>query len=136
MDQIRELNKKTIEQFREHRGGGPLRGRPLLLLTTRGRKSGRPYTTPVMYRPDGDRLLVFASCMGAPSHPDWYLNLVADPKVTVEVGAETYEATAVVVTGEERERLWAVTKEQYPFFTEHEARTEREIPVIALERLP
>src|SRR5579883_1415658 len=95
-------NRQLIEEFRAHRGelGGPFKDRPLLLLTTTGAKSGQPYTTPMMYIRDGDRLLVIASNIGAPKHPDWYYNLVAHPEVTVEVGTETYRARAVVPAGE------------------------------------
>src|SRR5260221_6901791 len=129
-------NRQLIEEFRAHRGktGGPMEGRPLLLLTTIGAKSGQLRPTPIMYIPDGDRLLVIASNIGAPAHPDWYRNLVAHPEVTVEVGSETFEATAVVAEGSERQRLWSRIVELYPFFTEHQAKTSRQIPVIALER--
>ncbi len=130
-------NRQLVEEFRAHRGEpeGPFAKRPLLLLTTAGAKSGRQYTAPMMYIRDGDRLLVIASNVGAPKHPDWYRNLVAHPEVTVEVGVETYRATAVVTEGEERQRLWSKIVEQAPFFTEHQAKTSREIPVVALERL-
>lgn len=132
----KEYNRKLIEEFRANRGiqGGPFEGRPLLLLTTTGARSGRSYTAPMMYVPEGNRLLVIASNIGAPVHPDWYHNLVAHPEVTVETGTETFEATAVVTAGEERRQLWDRLVEQYPFFTEHQAKTTRQIPIIALER--
>jgi deazaflavin-dependent oxidoreductase (nitroreductase family) len=131
-----DYNRRLIEEFRATRatGGGPLDGRPLLLLTTTGAKSGQSRTTPIMYIPDGDRLLVIASNAGAPAHPDWYHNLVAHPGVGVEVGKETFDATAVVIEGAERERLWTRIVELYPFFAEHQAKVTRQIPVIALER--
>ncbi len=131
-----DYNRRVIEEFRADRGkpGGRWEGRHLLLLTTTGARSGLPRTTPMMYIPDGDRLLVIASNIGAPAHPDWYRNLVAHPEVTVEVGSETFEATAVVAEGSERQRLWSRIVELYPFFTEHQAKTSRQIPVIALER--
>lgn len=131
-----DYNRQVIEEFRANRGtgGGPWAGRPLLLLTTTGARTGRPYTAPMMYMPDGDRLIVFASNIGAPRHPDWYHNLVAYPDVTVEAGDETYEATATVTEGAERERLWATAIAQYPFFTEHQAKTNRQIPLVALRR--
>jgi deazaflavin-dependent oxidoreductase (nitroreductase family) len=136
MPDLTEYNRKLIEEFRATRNqsGGPMSGRPLVLLTTTGAKSGRRHTTPMMYIPDGDRLLVVASNAGAPAHPDWYRNLVAHPRVTVEVGTETYDATAVVLEGAERERIWTRIAEQYPFFAEHQAKVAREIPVVALER--
>jgi deazaflavin-dependent oxidoreductase (nitroreductase family) len=129
-------NRQLIEEFRAHRGksGGPMEGRPLLLLTTTGAKSGQLRTTPVMYIPDGDRLLVIASNAGAATHPDWYRNLVAHPEVTVEVGNETYKAIAMVTEGSERQRLWTRVVELYPFFADHEAKTTRQIPVIVLRR--
>jgi deazaflavin-dependent oxidoreductase (nitroreductase family) len=129
-------NRQLIEEFRAHRGksGGPMEGRPLLLLTTTGAKSGQLRTTPVMYIPDGDRLLVIASNAGAATHPDWYRNLVAHPEVTVEVGNETFKAIAIVTDGSERQRLWTRVVELYPFFAEHEAKTTRQIPVIVLRR--
>ncbi|HKI92507.1 MAG TPA: nitroreductase/quinone reductase family protein, partial [Gaiellaceae bacterium] len=98
-----------------------------------GRKSGRKHTTPMVYTRDGDRLLVYASKAGAPAHPDWYLNLVANPDVTVEVGAERYRATAVPLEGEERDRRFAEQAERFSAFAEYQAKTERVIPVVALE---
>jgi deazaflavin-dependent oxidoreductase (nitroreductase family) len=136
MPDLSDYNRKLIEEFRANRDkpGGPMPGRPLLLLTTTGAKSGRRHTTPMMYIRDGDRLLVVASNAGAPAHPDWYRNLVAHPHVTVEVGSETYDATAVVLEGAERDRIWARIIEQYPFFAEHQAKVTRQIPVVALEQ--
>jgi deazaflavin-dependent oxidoreductase (nitroreductase family) len=131
-----DWNRQTIEEFRANKGkvGGRWEGRPLLLLTTTGAKSGKRHTTPTMYLRDGDRLLVFASKGGAPTNPDWYHNLLAHPEVTVEVGPETYQATATVITGEERDRLYARQAELYPQFADYQAKTTRKIPVIALER--
>ncbi|MHB8600773.1 MAG: nitroreductase family deazaflavin-dependent oxidoreductase [Ktedonobacteraceae bacterium] len=136
MDQ-KDYNRQLIEEFRANRGkaGGPFEGRPMLLLTTTGARSGQSRTTPMMYVPDGARLLVIASNVGAPIHPDWYHNLVTHSEVTVEVKDEIYKATAIVTEGAERERLWASIIAQYPFFTDHQAKTTRQIPVIALERL-
>jgi deazaflavin-dependent oxidoreductase (nitroreductase family) len=136
MIDMKDYNRQVIEQFRAERGkpGGRWAGRPLLLLTTRGARSGQPNTTPIMYVHDGDRLLVIASNAGAPVHPDWYRNLVAHPEVTVEVGTETFDATAVITEGAERQQLWTRIVALYPFFTEHQAKASRQIPVIALER--
>jgi deazaflavin-dependent oxidoreductase (nitroreductase family) len=129
-------NRQTIEAFRANGGkvGGMWEGRPLLLLTTTGAKSGRRHTTPTMYLRDGDRLLIFASKGGAPTHPHWYHNLLAHPEVTVEVGPETYQAITTVITGEQRDRLYARQAERYPQFADYQSRTSRTIPVIALER--
>jgi deazaflavin-dependent oxidoreductase (nitroreductase family) len=88
----------------------------------------------MMFHRDGARLLVIASNIGAPRHPDWYLNLAANPRVTVEVGEETYEASAATAEGEERERRWPMVKESSPFFADHEASTSRTIPVVVLTR--
>jgi deazaflavin-dependent oxidoreductase (nitroreductase family) len=88
----------------------------------------------MMYIPDDDRLLVIASNAGAPTHPDWYRNVAAHPRVTVEVGTDTYDATAIVVEGEERVRIWSSIVERYPFFADHQAKITRQIPVIALMR--
>ncbi|HEU4426348.1 MAG TPA: nitroreductase family deazaflavin-dependent oxidoreductase [Pilimelia sp.] len=130
---MRAHNRKVIEDFRANKGAGD---RALLLLTTTGARSGLPRTTPMMYVPDGDRLLVIASNAGAPAHPQWYRNLVASPRVTVEVGAEAYEATAVVLAGDEREDRWRMIVERYAFFTEHQAKISRQIPLVALQRTP
>ena len=131
-----DYNSQLIEEFRANRNkvGGPFADRPLLLLTTIGAKSGQHRTTPMMYIPDGDRLLVIASNIGAPAHPAWYHNLVAHPEVTVEVGNETFPATAIVTEGAEREQLWAKIVGLHSFFADHQTKTTRQIPVIALER--
>ncbi len=129
-------NLQLIEEFRANRdkADGPFAARPLLLLTTIGAKSGQARTSPMMSIPDGDHLLVVASNIGAPKHPDWYHNLLAHPNVTVEVGSETYRATAVALTGAEREQTWARIVERYPFFAEHQTKTSRQIPIVALKR--
>ena len=131
-----DWNAAIIEEFRTNEGrvGGQFAGAPMLLLTTTGRKSGQRRTNPMMYLADGDRLLVFASKGGAPTNPDWYRNLVADPHVTVEVGTDKYEAHAIVVSGEERDRLYAEQSRRYPGFGEYQRNTSRVIPVVALVR--
>ncbi len=136
MTDQKAYNRQLIEEFRANRNkaGGPFEGRPLLLLTTTGAKSGERRTTPMMYIRDSDQLLVIASNAGAPKHPDWYHNLVAHPQVTVEVATETFDATARVTEGEERQRLWNRIVELHPFFAEHQAKVTRQIPVIVLSR--
>jgi deazaflavin-dependent oxidoreductase (nitroreductase family) len=136
MPDMNDWNRQMIEEFRANGGkvGGMWEGRPLLLLTTTGAKSGQRRTSPVMYLRDGERLLVFASKGGAPTSPDWYHNLLAHPEVTVEVGNETYDAIATPLTGEERDRLYAQWAQMYPQFGEYQKNTTRKIPVIALER--
>ena len=133
-----DFNQKTIDEFRANRGqtSGPFRDRPLLLLTTTGAKSGRRHTTPVVYLLDGERFVVFASKGGAPTNPDWYHNLVANPTVTVEVGPDTFEANASVATGAQHDKLYARQVKDYPQFGEYQQRTKRQIPVIVLERRP
>jgi deazaflavin-dependent oxidoreductase (nitroreductase family) len=131
-----DYNAKIIEEFRANEGhvGGSWEGRNLLLLTTRGRRSGREYTTPMVYTRDGDRLLVYASQGGSPDHPDWYLNLVANPGVIVEVGSERYDAVATPLEGAERDREFAAQAERWSQFTKYQEQTERVIPVVALAR--
>ncbi len=131
-----DWNQQIIAEFRANEGrvGGQFEGAPVLLLTTTGAKSGLPRTSPMMYLPDGERLVVFASKAGAPTNPDWYHNLVANPIVTVEVGTEKYEATATATAGGERDELYARQAELYPGFAEYEAKTTRVIPVVALTR--
>ncbi|HZV51747.1 MAG TPA: nitroreductase family deazaflavin-dependent oxidoreductase [Candidatus Dormibacteraeota bacterium] len=128
------VNRMLVERYRATGGhlGPPFAGpERMLLLTTRGARSGRPRTVPVMYVRDGDRFVVFASNAGSRHHPGWYHNLVACPEATAEVGNRTLAVTAVVATGEERERLWR----SFPF-PEHQERSERPIPVIVLEPRP
>ena len=131
-----DWNTKIIEEFRANEGrvGGSFDGAPMLLLTTTGRRTGERRTNPMMYLADGDRVLVFASKGGAPTHPDWYRNLVADPRVTVEVGTESYPAHATALEGEERDRLYAEQSRRYPGFAEYQRNTTRVIPVVALVR--
>ncbi len=132
---VREVNKRVIEQFR---AGGEVDGmhrERLVLLTTAGRRTGEPRTTPMMFHRHGDRVLLIASNIGAPRHPDWYLNLAADPEVTVEVGDESgapRRAVARTLEGAEREPVWEMLKATYPFFAEHERNTTRTIPVVEL----
>jgi deazaflavin-dependent oxidoreductase (nitroreductase family) len=129
-----EINRRVIDQFR---AGGQIDGMTrdrLLLLTTTGARTGQRRTTPMMFHGDGGRLLVIASNAGAPRHPDWYRNLVAHPRVTVEVGEETYDAQAEPLSGPERDRAWTMLKQAYPFFAEHEVTAGRDIPVVALTR--
>jgi deazaflavin-dependent oxidoreductase (nitroreductase family) len=133
---VNDYNRAIIEEFRANGGrvGGSWEGRDLLLLTTKGRKSGREHTTPMVYTRDGDRLLVYASKAGAPKHPDWFLNLVADPEVVVEVGEERYSARATPLEGEERDRAYSAQAARLPVFAEYQEKTDRVIPVVALTR--
>jgi F420H(2)-dependent quinone reductase len=107
-------------------------GAPICLLTTTGRRSGRPRTVPLVYFPDGDDLVVVASRGGMGSHPAWYLNLVADPGATVQVGASTARVRARDATEAERGRLWPTLTAAYPHFDAYQLRTSRRIPVVVL----
>jgi deazaflavin-dependent oxidoreductase (nitroreductase family) len=127
-------NRQLIEQFRAD-GGLSLGDRPLLLLSTLGRKSGRKRTSPMMYVREQGRLLVVASNNGAATDPEWYRNLTADPHVTVELPGDEYAATAKPLEGDDYTGVWAGLKERFPFFAEHETRAgDRRIPVVALEK--
>ncbi len=135
MSDMNEWNRRTIEEFRANRGkvGGMWEGRPLLLLTTTGAKSGQHRTNPVMYLREGHHLYIFASKGGAPTNPDWYHNLLTHPEVTVEVGDEKFTAIAKRVTGEERDKIYANWAKMYSQFGEYQEKTTRKIPVIELE---
>lgn len=106
----------------------------ILLLTTTGRKSGQPRTTPLIYAEDGDRYVIVASKGGAPDDPGWYENLSKTPEVELQVLDEVFPARARTVEGEERERLWAKANEVWPHYAEYAQKTDREIPVVVLER--
>ena len=132
-DEPKQFNQALIAGFRAN--GGTVDGwPPLLLLTTIGAKHGQPHTTPLLYSTDGDRIIVIAADSGAPKHPAWYHNLVADPEVTVELGCERWRMRAVVAEGKERERLFKQHAEQAPWLVEFQAKTTRQIPVVILER--
>ncbi|HEU5432099.1 MAG TPA: nitroreductase family deazaflavin-dependent oxidoreductase [Thermomicrobiales bacterium] len=131
------FNRGVVEEFRDNGGVPPKRwaGRPLLLLTTTGAKSGQLRTTPLLYSTDGDRLIVIASKGGEPTNPDWYRNLVAHPNATVEVGGDRFPVRARIAEGTERRRLFDQQAAQMPFFADYERTTPREIPVVVLTRL-
>jgi deazaflavin-dependent oxidoreductase (nitroreductase family) len=115
---------------------GPFEGRPVLILTTIGAKSGEPRVAPLVYSRDGERYVIMASKAGAPTHPAWYVNLVANPVVTVETGGEAFQARATELHGEERDRLWDAHVVQHPGFADYvEKAGDRVIPVIVLERI-
>jgi deazaflavin-dependent oxidoreductase (nitroreductase family) len=130
-------NEAVINEFHENNGkvGGYFAGMELLLLHTIGAKSGQKHIVPVAYTKDGDKFVVIASMGGAPIHPAWYHNLIANPEVTIEVGAEAFTVKAHEVKGEERDRLYAAQAEVYPGFKDYEKKTERVIPVFVLEKV-
>lgn len=136
---VQEFNRLIIEEFRAHGGrvGGMFEGAPLVLLTTLGARTGKRRTTPAAYARDGERLLVFASNAGGPAHPAWYFNLLADNRVTVEIGTEegtvhTFAARAEPLRGEERDHQYSLQAARDPGFAAYQAGTDRTIPVIAL----
>ena len=130
-------NDAIIAEFRANAGkvGGPFAGSTLLLLHTVGAKSGQERINPVACSADGEHLLIVASKAGAPTHPDWYHNLIAHPLVTVEVGTEQFQAQAVAAPEPERTRLFNKMVERNPGFGEYQQKTTRVIPVIVLTRV-
>jgi deazaflavin-dependent oxidoreductase (nitroreductase family) len=137
-----DWNTAIIEEFRANGGkvGGMFEGAPVVLMHGVGRKTGKVTVHPVMYLPSDDdpaTIYVFASKAGAPTHPDWYYNLTAAGRATVEVGTETYDVAVTEVTGEDRDRIYAEQVSRYPGFGEYEQKTAgiRTIPVLALTRL-
>ncbi|WP_040752732.1 nitroreductase/quinone reductase family protein [Nocardia transvalensis] len=140
---IRAFNRSVVENFRDNGGQitmeGMLRGSDLVLLTTTGARSGNPHVVPLGYlTDDADRIVLWASNMAAPSHPAWYRNLVANPQVLVErrtpEGIDRFPATAHTATGTERTRLLGLLAERYPHMAAHQEQTEREIPLVVVER--
>ena len=132
---LNDFTAQIIQEFRANAGrvGGPFDGARLLLLTTTGARSGRPHTAVLGYYPDtADRVLVVGSAGGGPKHPDWYHNLVANPRVTVETGVFTYQAEASVLRDAERDEIFARLVEADPGWADYQTRTTRTIPVVAL----
>jgi deazaflavin-dependent oxidoreductase (nitroreductase family) len=130
-----DWNTKIIEEFRANDGrvGGPFDGSPLLLLHTTGAKTGKPRVNPMMYRKVPAGYAVFASKAGAPTNPDWYHNLRANPRVQAEIGTKTVDLMARVASPAEREPIWTAQKTEYPGFADYETKTSRQIPVVILE---
>ncbi|MEU0504210.1 nitroreductase family deazaflavin-dependent oxidoreductase [Nocardia sp. NPDC005998] len=133
---MNDFNAQVIDEFRANEGkvGGMFEGARMVLITTTGAKSGRQVTSPLVYLPDGERIVLIASNGGADKHPAWYHNLRANPEFTVEIGTESYPAKAEVVTGTERDELYARMVEIMPGFGEYQANTSRVIPVVAVHR--
>jgi deazaflavin-dependent oxidoreductase (nitroreductase family) len=131
------MNKKAIAEFRANGGkcGEPFEGTPIVLVTMKGAKSGRELCSPLAYSKDGEEVVVIASMGGAPKNPQWYHNLKANPDVTIEVGTDKYEATAVLTEGAERERLYAAQAAKMPIFSKYaEKAAPRVIPVFRFVR--
>lgn len=134
---MNEINKKVIVDFRENDGkvGGMFEGASMILVHHVGAKSGTPRIAPLVYLADGDRLFIFASKGGAPEHPSWYHNLLANPKTTVEVGTDTFEVVAKDITGPEHDEIYAKQAALSPQFADYQRKTSRVIPVVELERV-
>ena len=137
MSELNEYNKTVIEEFRANQGkvGGQMENMSVILLTMTGAKTGRTITKPLVYSKDGDRMVVIASFAGAPKHPAWYLNLVANPEVTVEVGTEKFRAKVEETSGDERQRLFDTQAAQMSIFNDYQKKTTRQIPVLTLTRI-
>ena len=134
-----DRNQSIIDEFRANEGrvGGDFEGRPLLLLHHRGARTGTERVNPVAYqRLSPDAVAIFASKGGAPTNPDWFHNLVANPDASIEIGTDAYPVRARVAAGEEREQIWDRQKQERPAFADYEERTKgiREIPVVVLDR--
>ena len=135
---FQDFNRALIKDLRAHGGkatSGPFEGRDVLILTTKGAKSGEVRETPLVYTRDGDKYLVVASKGGAPTNPSWYHNLAKHPEVTVEVGDDKFRAHAQIPDGDEYERLYQHHAGINPQFFEYRKKTSRKIPVIVLERI-
>jgi deazaflavin-dependent oxidoreductase (nitroreductase family) len=135
---MNDWTRMIMADMRAHGGritSGPLAGVPALILTTTGARTGLERTAVVDYTRDGDAYVIAASKGGAPTDPAWYHNLVANPRVTVEVGGQRFEALARVAAGAERDRLWDRHAEAIPVFRTYPARTDRVIPMVVLERV-
>lgn len=130
------FGQEHVDRYRETDGaeGHEWQGTTCLILTTTGRRSGEPRDNALIYREDDGRYVVVASKGGAPEHPNWYKNLVAHPRVGVQVLADRFAADARTADGEERERLWKLMTEVWPAYDEYQAKTDRQIPIVVLER--
>jgi F420H(2)-dependent quinone reductase len=131
---LRFITTAHRAMYRASRGrlGGSARGKPTLLLTTTGRKTGQSHTVPLPFMPDGDRMVVIASFAGSPKHPAWYLNLAAHADVTIQVRDRTLTAKAVTAEGEERAALWARITADMPWYEDYQRQTSRVIPLVVL----
>ena len=133
-----DWNQKIIEEFRANEGrvGGYFEGAHMVLIHHIGARTGKERVNPVTYLPDGDDMVIAATKSGAPTNPDWYHNLKANPRITVEVGIATFPVEAAEVTGAERDELWRRLVELRPGFAAYETKTSRIFPMFRLTRLP
>ena len=135
MTDMNEMNAGIIEEFRANNGrvGGMFEGAPMMLLHSTGARSGKERVNPLMYQAVEGGYAIFASKAGAPTNPDWYHNVRANPAASIEVGSKTIEVSTREATGAERDAIWERQKLNYPNFAEYEQKTDRVIPVIVLE---
>jgi len=131
------INKKVIKDFRSKNGkvGGALANMELMLLTTKGAKSGKKIIVPVVYTKEGSKFVIVASKGGSPTNPSWYYNLLAQPEITVEVGVEKFKVRVKDIKGKERDKLFEKHAKEYPIFNSYKERTTRIIPVLTLEKI-
>ena len=131
-----DWNTSIIEEFRANEGrvGGPFEGAPMILIHHIGARSGTERVNPLVYFPDGDRMVIVASKGGAPTNPDWYHNVKAHPRITVEVGTDTFPVDVEEVTGDERDALWVRVTERMPGFADYQSKVSRRIPLLTLTR--
>jgi deazaflavin-dependent oxidoreductase (nitroreductase family) len=136
MSEMDDMNRAVIEEFRANQGrvGGYFENMDLLLLTTTGAKSGQKRVNPLAYLEEDGTIYIFASKGGAPTNPDWYHNVKANPKVSVDLGTESFEGTATELPPDERDRVYAVQAGRLDNFAEYEKMTDRKIPVVAITR--
>jgi deazaflavin-dependent oxidoreductase (nitroreductase family) len=136
LDDLNDFNRAIVEEFRANEGrvGGGFEGAPMVVLHTTGARSGKERLAPLVHQPLEDGWAIFASKAGAPTNPDWFHNLQADPNATIEVGTEVIDVVARVAEGDEREAIWTTQKELMPGFADYEAATTRTIPVVVLSR--
>jgi len=134
---MNDFNQSVIDDFRANDGktSGPFAETPLMIMTTKGAKSGKERVIPIVFTKDGDRIVIAASKAGAPTNPDWYWNIKANPEVTVELPGDTFRARATEVDRAERDRLYAAHAAAMPNFAEYETLTDRVIPIVVLDRI-
>lgn len=132
---MKDVNRDVIRRFRAGEELPGMHRERIVLLTTTGVKTGQQRTTPMMFHRDGARVLVIASNAGAPKDPDWYANLVANPRVTIELADEKYDGIAKPLDADERRPVWEMLTQNYPFFADHQAKSGRTIPVVAIKRV-
>jgi deazaflavin-dependent oxidoreductase (nitroreductase family) len=131
------LGDAHVQAYRETNGekGYLWNGAPILLITTKGRRTGQQRTIPIIFAYDGDACVIIGSKGGSPTHPKWYLNILEEPRVEIQIKGEKFEAVTRTAESPERERLWAEVMKVWPKYDEYQSRTSRRIPVVVIERV-